>query len=108
MPFSRARYGCAAGARYWRVGCSTVRTPYAEQSARYREPVAGSSLDKLAQRAVRDGLHVDLRRILLRPTEETARRNGHPDIRASCSRARPAPGSKVPAAGADHRRHAAL
>ncbi|WP_353051353.1 DUF664 domain-containing protein [Streptomyces sp. Caat 7-52] len=80
MPFSRARYGCAAGARYWRVGWSTVRTHSAEQSARYREPVAGSSHDKLAQRAVRDGLDVDLRRILLRPTEETARRNGHPDI----------------------------
>jgi uncharacterized damage-inducible protein DinB len=53
---------------------------YAEQSAHYRELVAGNSLDKQAQRAVRDGLHVDLRWILLHLTEETARHNGHLDI----------------------------
>ncbi|OEJ30412.1 DUF664 domain-containing protein [Streptomyces subrutilus] len=33
-----------------------------------------------AKRAVRDGLHVDLRWILLHLTEETARHNGHLDI----------------------------
>ncbi|MFI8823839.1 DinB family protein [Streptomyces sp. NPDC053431] len=53
---------------------------YAAQSARYRELVAGNSLDKQAQRAVRNGLHVDLRWILLHLTEETARHNGHLDI----------------------------
>jgi uncharacterized damage-inducible protein DinB len=53
---------------------------YAEQSAHYRELVAGNDLDKQAQRAVRDGLHVDLRWILLHLTEETARHNGHLDI----------------------------
>lgn len=53
---------------------------YAEQSAHYRELVTGNSLDKQAQRAVRDGLHVDLRWILLHLTEETARHNGHLDI----------------------------
>ncbi|MET8556484.1 DinB family protein [Streptomyces sp. NPDC004959] len=53
---------------------------YADQSARYRELVAGSPLDKRAQRPVRDGLHVDLRWILLHLTEETARHNGHLDI----------------------------
>lgn len=53
---------------------------YAGQSARYRELVARNGLDKQAQRAVRDGLHVDLRWILLHLTEETARHNGHLDI----------------------------
>ncbi|MFC9295136.1 DinB family protein [Streptomyces sp. NPDC057011] len=53
---------------------------YAEQSARYRELVAGRGLDDKALRAVRDGLHVDLRWILLHLTEETARHNGHLDI----------------------------
>lgn len=53
---------------------------YTEQSARYRELVAGNSLDKQARRAIRDGLHVDLRWILLHLTEETARHNGHLDI----------------------------
>ncbi|MCZ9344035.1 DinB family protein, partial [Streptomyces sp. TRM76130] len=53
---------------------------YTEQSARHRELVAGSGLDKQAQRAVRDGLHVDLRWILLHLIEETARHNGHLDI----------------------------
>jgi uncharacterized damage-inducible protein DinB len=53
---------------------------YAEQSARYRELVAGSALEKRAQRAVRNGLYVDLRWILLHLTEETARHNGHLDI----------------------------
>ncbi|MFJ4539916.1 DinB family protein [Streptomyces tibetensis] len=53
---------------------------YAEQSARYRELVAGTSLDTKAERPVRDGLHVDLRWILLHLTEETARHNGHLDI----------------------------
>ncbi|MBA0053700.1 DinB family protein [Streptomyces sp. AJS327] len=53
---------------------------YAEQSARYRELVAEHSLDERARRTVRDGLHVDLRWILLHLTEETARHNGHLDI----------------------------
>ncbi|MFJ4438117.1 DinB family protein [Streptomyces sp. NPDC088923] len=53
---------------------------YAEQSARYRELVAGTALDKQAQRPIRDGRHVDLRWILLHLTEETARHNGHLDI----------------------------
>ncbi|MFB7587055.1 DinB family protein [Streptomyces sp. NPDC056169] len=52
---------------------------YAEQSARYRELVAGHSLDDQAKR-VRKGLRVDLRWILLHLTEETARHNGHLDI----------------------------
>ncbi|WP_374322594.1 DUF664 domain-containing protein [Streptomyces sp. AP-93] len=53
---------------------------YAEQSARYRELVAAAALDQRAERAVRGGLHVDLRWILLHLTEETARHNGHLDI----------------------------
>ncbi|WP_033222560.1 DinB family protein [Streptomyces virginiae] len=53
---------------------------YADQSARYRELVAGQALDAKAERAVRDGLHVDLRWILLHLTEETARHNRHLDI----------------------------
>ncbi|MBX9423649.1 DinB family protein [Streptomyces lateritius] len=53
---------------------------YAEQSARYRELVAKTDLGTTAQRAVRGGLHVDLRWILLHLTEETARHNGHLDI----------------------------
>ncbi|WP_329281732.1 DinB family protein [Streptomyces sp. NBC_00691] len=53
---------------------------YAEQSARYRELVAGNDLDTRAERAIRDGRHVDLRWILLHLVEETARHNGHLDI----------------------------
>ncbi|MFF3726940.1 DinB family protein [Streptomyces erythrochromogenes] len=53
---------------------------YTEQSARYRELVAGHGLDDKAERAVRDGLRVDLRWILIHLTEETARHNGHLDI----------------------------
>lgn len=52
---------------------------YAEQSARYRELVAGRGLDDKAEGTVRGGLHVDLRWILLHLTEETARHNGHLD-----------------------------
>ncbi|MFF5787074.1 DinB family protein [Streptomyces sp. NPDC012693] len=53
---------------------------YAGQSARYRALVAETDLDTTARRAVRGGLHVDLRWILLHLTEETARHNGHLDI----------------------------
>ncbi|MFJ4839622.1 DinB family protein [Streptomyces sp. NPDC088746] len=53
---------------------------YAEQSALHRELVARNDLGKQARGAVRDGLHVDLRWILLHLTEETARHNGHLDI----------------------------
>ncbi|RSS59033.1 DinB family protein [Streptomyces sp. WAC01280] len=53
---------------------------YAEQSARYRDLVAGTGLDEQAKGTVRGGLHVDLRWILLHLTEETARHNGHLDI----------------------------
>ncbi|MFF9527603.1 DinB family protein [Streptomyces achromogenes] len=53
---------------------------YAGQCDRYRRLVAANALDKQAQRPVRDGLHVDLRWILLHLIEETARHNGHLDI----------------------------
>ena len=53
---------------------------YAEQSARYRELVAGHGLGEQAQRTIRNGLHVDLRWILHHLIEETARHNGHLDI----------------------------
>ncbi|MFJ9393273.1 DinB family protein [Streptomyces californicus] len=53
---------------------------YAAQSARYRELVAANDLDKRSRGAIRNGLHVDLRWILLHLTEETARHNGHLDI----------------------------
>ncbi|MFF4244855.1 DinB family protein [Streptomyces sp. NPDC001822] len=53
---------------------------YAEQSARYRGLVADNGLDEQAKGTIRDGLHVDLRWILLHLTEETARHNGHLDI----------------------------
>ncbi|WP_431037518.1 DinB family protein [Streptomyces sp. P6-2-1] len=55
-------------------------TAYAEQSARYRELVAATPLDKRAHRPLRDGRHADLRWLLLHLTEETARHNGHLDI----------------------------
>ncbi len=42
--------------------------------------VAGNDLDKPAKGTIRNGLHVDLRWILLHLTEETARHNGHLDI----------------------------
>ncbi|MFI8371571.1 DinB family protein [Streptomyces sp. NPDC085466] len=53
---------------------------YAEQTARNRALAAGLALDTRAQRPIRDGVHVDLRWILLHLTEETARHNGHLDI----------------------------
>ncbi|MER5734920.1 MULTISPECIES: DinB family protein [unclassified Streptomyces] len=53
---------------------------YAGHAAAHRELVAAHSLDARAARPVRDGLHVDLRWILLHLTEETARHNGHLDI----------------------------
>ncbi|WP_406393220.1 DinB family protein [Streptomyces sp. NBC_00887] len=53
---------------------------YAEQSAFYRELVAGSDLNKQAQRTIRNGVRVDLRWIVHHLTEETARHNGHLDI----------------------------
>ncbi|MET7759437.1 DinB family protein [Streptomyces sp. NPDC005389] len=53
---------------------------YAEQSARYRELVAGNDLDTRAERTIRDGRHVDLRWIIHHLVEETARHNGHLDI----------------------------
>ncbi|MFF5875353.1 DinB family protein [Streptomyces californicus] len=53
---------------------------YAEQSARYRELAAANDLDKRSRGTIRNGLHVDLRWILLHLTEETARHNGHLDI----------------------------
>ncbi|MFJ6696328.1 DinB family protein [Streptomyces sp. NPDC091272] len=53
---------------------------YEEQSARYRELAAGTDLAARAKETIRDGLHVDLRWILLHLTEETARHNGHLDI----------------------------
>lgn len=59
---------------------SQLLDEYAQQSARYRELVAGRSLDEKAQRTVRDHTRVDLRWILLHLTEETARHNGHLDI----------------------------
>ncbi|MGQ4375761.1 DinB family protein [Streptomyces sp. SAS_267] len=53
---------------------------YEEQSARYRALVAEHDLDTKAERAGRDGTHVDLRWIILHLVEETARHNGHLDI----------------------------
>ncbi|GAA5019316.1 DinB family protein [Streptomyces siamensis] len=53
---------------------------YEEQSARYRDLVAGHDLDAEAKRANRDGRHVNLRWIILHLVEETARHNGHLDI----------------------------
>ncbi|MFJ6886592.1 DinB family protein [Streptomyces californicus] len=53
---------------------------YAEQSAHYRELVAANDLDERSRGTIRNGLHVDLRWILLHLTEETARHNGHLDI----------------------------
>ncbi|MER5946783.1 DinB family protein [Streptomyces sp. NPDC001904] len=57
-----------------------VLDEYAAQCARNRELAAGTELDTRAERPIRDGLHVDLRWILLHLTEETARHNGHLDI----------------------------
>ncbi|MDQ0932402.1 DinB family protein [Streptomyces turgidiscabies] len=53
---------------------------YEEQSARYRELIATHDLNDLAARPVRDGLHVNLRWVILHLIEETARHNGHIDI----------------------------
>ncbi|MEU6841131.1 DinB family protein [Streptomyces sp. NPDC046716] len=57
-----------------------VLDEYVAQSGRYRELVARTELDARSEGTVRDGLHVDLRWILLHLTEETARHNGHLDI----------------------------
>ncbi|WP_353940892.1 DinB family protein [Streptomyces sp. HUAS MG91] len=57
-----------------------VLDEYGAQCARNRELAAGAELDTRAERPLRDGLHVDLRWILLHLTEETARHNGHLDI----------------------------
>ncbi|MDQ0583250.1 DinB family protein [Streptomyces rishiriensis] len=57
-----------------------VLDEYAEHAERHRELVAGHDLGTKAQRATRDGRHVDLRWILLHLIEETARHNGHLDI----------------------------
>jgi uncharacterized damage-inducible protein DinB len=59
---------------------SQLLDEYAEGSARHRELVARHALGNRARRPVRDGLHVDLRWILLHLTEETSRHNGHLDI----------------------------
>jgi uncharacterized damage-inducible protein DinB len=53
---------------------------YDEQSARYRELVAGLDLDELSKRATRSGEPVTLRWILTHLIEETARHNGHLDL----------------------------
>lgn len=53
---------------------------YEEQSVRYREVVAGHSLDAKARRPLRDGSHVDLRWVLLHLVEEISRHNGHLDV----------------------------
>ncbi|WP_420032082.1 DinB family protein [Streptomyces sp. cg28] len=57
-----------------------VLDEYEAQCARNRELASATDLDARAERAIRDGLHVDLRWILLHLTEETARHNGHLDI----------------------------
>ncbi len=57
-----------------------VLDEYAEHAERHRKLVAEQALDTEAQRATRDGRHVDLRWILLHLIEETARHNGHLDI----------------------------
>ncbi|MFK0116061.1 DinB family protein [Streptomyces sp. NPDC090994] len=53
---------------------------YEEQSARYRDLLAGHDLSERARRPIRDGRHVDLRWIMLHLIEETSRHNGHIDI----------------------------
>ncbi|MFE5297045.1 DinB family protein [Streptomyces sp. NPDC056632] len=53
---------------------------YEEQNARHRRLVSEHDLDAKAERPIRDGLHVDLRWILLHLVEETSRHNGHLDI----------------------------
>ncbi|MEU6272526.1 DinB family protein [Streptomyces populi] len=62
------------------IPLSRLLDEYEEQSARYRELVAGHDLDAKAERTVRDGHRVDLRWIVLHLIEETARHNGHIDI----------------------------
>ncbi|WP_306950382.1 DinB family protein [Streptomyces sp. B4I13] len=53
---------------------------YARYAEQHRALVAEHGLDATAQRATRDGRHVDLRWILLHLVEETARHNGHLDV----------------------------
>lgn len=62
------------------IPLADLLSDYEEQAARYRELVAGHSLDDKAERPIRDGRNVDLRWILLHLIEETARHNGHLDI----------------------------
>lgn len=57
-----------------------VLDEYAEHAERHRKLVAEHDLGTEAQRATRDGRHVNLRWILLHLIEETARHNGHLDI----------------------------
>ncbi|WP_405019269.1 DinB family protein [Kitasatospora sp. NBC_00070] len=53
---------------------------YRQLTDRYRELVAGTDLDAVARRTVRDGRQINLRWIVLHLIEETARHNGHLDL----------------------------
>ncbi|KQV17337.1 MULTISPECIES: DinB family protein [unclassified Kitasatospora] len=53
---------------------------YRQLTDRYRELVAATDLDIVAQRTVRDGKQINLRWIILHLIEETARHNGHLDL----------------------------
>ncbi|BFV57234.1 DinB family protein [Kitasatospora sp. CMC57] len=53
---------------------------YRTATDRYRELVAATDLDTVAQRTVRDGRQINLRWIILHLIEETARHNGHLDL----------------------------
>ncbi|MET9254195.1 DinB family protein [Streptomyces sp. NPDC003717] len=53
---------------------------YEEQNARHRRLVAEHGLETRAAKPVRDGLHVDLRWVLVHLIEETSRHNGHLDV----------------------------
>jgi uncharacterized damage-inducible protein DinB len=53
---------------------------YDEQSARYRELIGAHDLNATAKQPMRDGVHANLRWIVLHLIEETARHNGHLDI----------------------------
>ncbi|NBE56359.1 DinB family protein [Streptomyces boluensis] len=70
--------------REMRIGAelplAQVVAEYEEQTARFRDIVAGHDLQAPAKRPVRDGTHVTLGWVLMHLIEETSRHNGHLDI----------------------------
>jgi uncharacterized damage-inducible protein DinB len=57
-----------------------LRAAYLRQIERSNEIVAGADIEQLSARGNRDGVHWDLRWVMLHMIEETARHAGHADL----------------------------